>query len=180
MEQLAKKQYMKYIFIDAIRGRPSMRFTRHTDYALRVLMFLGLKPPEAVSTIKEIADCYGISENHLMKVVHRLGQLGLVETIRGRNGGMRLAMTPADINVGTVVRRCEDDMRVVECFDPATNTCPIAGVCALPAILDEALAAFLAILDKYSLADLLRPTAGLIDVLRPELADSGVSVSPPQ
>lgn len=174
MEPLAAKQYMKYLFIDASWKDPFMRFTRHTDYALRVLMYLGLKPPEAVSTIKEIAGCYGISENHLMKVVHRLGQHGLVETIRGRNGGMRLALAPADINVGTVVRRCEDDMRVVECFDPETNTCPIAGVCALPAILDEALAAFLSVLEKYSLADLLRPTPGLIDVLRPGSADAGV------
>jgi len=144
-----------------------VRFTRHTDYALRVLMYLGLKAPEELSTIREIATRFDISENHLMKVVNRLGQMGVVETIRGRQGGIRLALSPEQIALGDTVRRCEDDMRVVECFDPATNTCPIASVCALPAILDEALGAFMAVLDRYTLADLLRPRSGLALVLMP-------------
>lgn len=147
-----------------------MRFTRYTDYALRVLMYLGLKAPGELATIREIGERYGISQNHLMKVVHRLGQEGYVETLRGRQGGLRLARDPAAINIGEVVRRCEDDLRLVECFDPATNSCPIAPVCALPALLDEALAAFLAVLDRHSLADLLVPHFELAEILRPEAA----------
>lgn len=144
-----------------------MRFTRYTDYALRVLMYLGLKRGDELSTIREIAERYGISENHLMKVVHRLGQHGFIETIRGRQGGMRLALAPEQINLGDAIRRCEDDMRLVECFDPETNTCPIASVCALPSILDEALAAFLAVLDRYTLRDLLQRRGALAEILSP-------------
>ncbi|MEQ8441980.1 MAG: Rrf2 family transcriptional regulator [Alphaproteobacteria bacterium] len=144
-----------------------MRFTRHTDYALRVLMFLALKPGKELSTIKEIADRYGISENHLMKVVHRLGLHGYVETVRGRNGGLKLARAPEDINLGAVVRSCEDDMRLVECFDPDTNTCPIAPACMLPGILDEALAAFMAVLDQHTLDELMAPRRRLCDILLP-------------
>jgi Rrf2 family transcriptional regulator, nitric oxide-sensitive transcriptional repressor len=143
-----------------------MRFTLHTDYALRVLMYLGAKPGGDLATVKEISSGYDISENHLMKVVHRLGQSGFIITVRGRQGGMRLARAPADINVGAVVRACEDDMRIVECFNPETNTCPIATACALPAILDEALSAFTAVLDRYTLADLLKPRTALWTVLR--------------
>ena len=150
-----------------------MRFTRYTDYALRVLMYLGLKRPGELATIREIAGRFGISENHLMKVVNRLGQLGVVETIRGRHGGIRLALPPDRIALGDTVRRCEDDMRVVECFDPQTNTCPIASVCALPAILDEALSAFMAVLDRYTLADLLAPKSGLARVLMPTVKEGG-------
>ncbi len=146
-----------------------MRFTRHTDYALRVLMYLGLKTPGELATIKEIADRYGISENHLMKVVHRLGQNGLIETIRGRQGGLRLARDPGAIGIGDVVRRCEDDTRLVDCFDPSANTCRIAACCALPMVLDEALAAFFTVLDRFTLADLLKPRQDLASVLLPDL-----------
>lgn len=145
-----------------------MRFTRHTDYALRVLMFLGLKPEGELATIKEISDRYGISENHLMKVVHRLGQNALIDTVRGRQGGIRLARPPVEIVIGDVVRRCEDDMRLVECFDPATNSCRIAGCCVLPMVLDEALGAFLAVLDRFTLADLMSQRQRLASVLMPE------------
>ncbi len=145
-----------------------MRFTRHTDYALRVLMFLGLKPQGDLATIKEISDRYAISENHLMKVVHRLGQNGLIETVRGRQGGIRLARAPGEIGIGDVVRRCEEDLRLVECFDPTTNTCRIAAVCVLPMVLDEALAAFFAVLDRFTLADLLNSRQDLASVLLPD------------
>jgi Rrf2 family transcriptional regulator, nitric oxide-sensitive transcriptional repressor len=151
-----------------------MRFTLHTDYALRVLMYLGAEPGDDLATVKKISQSYGISENHLMKVVHRLGQSGFITTVRGRQGGMRLASAPHEINVGAVVRACEDDMRIVECFDPLTNTCPIADACALPAILDEALAAFVAVLDRYTLADLLKPRAALWEIL----GDAGRPISP--
>ncbi len=144
-----------------------MRLTRYTDYSLRVLTYLGLRPAGELSTIKEIAAQYDISENHLMKVVHQLGQMGYVRTVRGRQGGMALAMAPEAINLGDLVRRCEDDMRLVECFDAKTNTCRIAGACALPSILDEALDAFLAVLDRHTLADLLMPRAALAEILQP-------------
>lgn len=152
-----------------------MRFTRYTDYALRVLMYLGLKPEDELSTIREIAERYSISENHLMKVVHRLGLNGYIMTVRGRQGGMRLAQAPAAINLGAVIRDCEDDLRIVECFDPETNTCPIARVCALPALLDEALAAFLDVLDRYTLADLMVPRVGLIEILAPAGSSAGLA-----
>ena len=145
-----------------------MRLTRHTDYALRVLTYLGLKDREDLSTIREISDRYGISENHLMKVVHRLGQAGIIETIRGRGGGIRLAHDPADINIGQVFRICEDDMRLVECFNADTNTCPIAPVCALPSVLDEALAAFMAVVDRHTLEDTLQPRRELARILKIE------------
>ncbi len=145
-----------------------MRFTRYTDYALRVLMYLGLKGDE-LSTIKEIAERYGISDNHLMKVVHNLGREGFIETIRGRQGGMRLARPPKDISVGDVVRKCEDDLRLVECFDPETNSCPIADVCGLAGMIDEALTAFMKVLDKKTLADVLKSSPGISPIL--ELAD---------
>lgn len=131
-----------------------MRLTLFTDYALRILMFLASRPGE-LSTIREIAERYQISENHLMKIVHQLGKDGFVETVRGRQGGMRLALKPDAINIGDVVRRYEEDMRLVECFDARTNTCPIAGACALTGVIGEALGAFLATLDKKTLADII-------------------------
>jgi Rrf2 family nitric oxide-sensitive transcriptional repressor len=136
-----------------------MRLTTHTDYALRMLMFLGLTEGRRAS-IRDIAHCYGISENHLMKVAHRLGMLGFIETIRGRNGGLRLARSPDRIGIGEVVRRTEEDLALVECFGTA-NSCRIAGGCALRGVLDEALGAFLSVLDRYTLQDLLRPRARL-------------------
>lgn len=142
-----------------------MRLTLQTDYALRVLIFLGLRPEGELSTIRDIAARYGISENHLMKVVYRLGQAGLIETVRGRQGGIRLALPPAQIPLGDTVRRFEEDMRIVECFDPATNTCAIAPVCALSGILNEALRSFMAVLDRYTLRDLLMPRSELAKVL---------------
>lgn len=130
-----------------------MRVTRYTDYALRVLIFLGLKGEE-LSTIKEIADSYGISKNHLMKVVHHLQQTGYIDTIRGKHGGMRLRLSPEQINVGALVRQTEQDLNIVECFGP-DNTCVITPSCELKFVLNDALKAFLSVLDGYTLADLL-------------------------
>lgn len=129
-----------------------MRLTRYTDYALRTLIYLGLNEPRQ-SSIGEIARAYGISENHLTKVVHQLGRLGLVRTIRGRGGGLRLALDPAEIVVGAVVRQTEEDLALVECF--SGGACAITPSCRLRRVLGEALAAFLAVLDRYTLADLL-------------------------
>lgn len=142
-----------------------MRFTRYTDYAFRVLTYLAIQPAGERSTIKEIADAYAISENHLMKVTHRLGQRGFVTTVRGRQGGMELARDPAAINLGDVVRCCEDDLTLVECFDPATNQCRITPACALTGIAQEALDAFIRVFDKYTLADLAGPKSRLLKSL---------------
>lgn len=132
-----------------------MRLTRYTDYSLRVLIYLGLQQ-DRLSSIREIADVYGISESHLMKVVQALGQSGYVATLRGRGGGLRLAKPPSEINLGDVVRNTEDDIALVECFTEA-SACRIAGPCRLEHVLRKALGAFLGVLDDYTLADLLRP-----------------------
>lgn len=142
-----------------------MRLTRHTDYALRVLMYLGLQEGR-LCTIGEIATAYRISESHLTKVVHQLGVVGLVQTVRGHGGGLRLVLAPEEIGLGRVVRLVEDDLGIVECFDSRSNTCPIAGPCSLSGILDEALGAFLDVLDRYSLADLLGSRRAILRRLR--------------
>lgn len=131
-----------------------MRLTRHTDNALRALIYLGIHAEEGPARITDIARRMGMSQDHLAKVIARLAQLGYVETLRGRDGGVRLAQAPEAINVGAVVRATEDNLDLVECFDPSTNRCPIAPACALAPALDEALAAFLGVLDRYTVADL--------------------------
>lgn len=142
-----------------------MRLTRHTDNALRTLIFLGIHSPETPSRITDIARRMGMSEDHVAKVVARLAQLGYVETIRGRVGGARLARPMDQINVGEVVRATEDNLNLVECFDPLTNQCPIAPACALAPALDEALSAFFAVLDRYTLADLTAKPRALTKLL---------------
>lgn len=132
-----------------------MHLTLHADYALRVLLYLAANPGRIVSTT-EVSDAYGISKHHLVRVVQGLGRHGFVEVRPGRSGGVLLARSPAEISVGQVVRHMEPDFNVVECFDPATNTCPIAPACGLIGVLSEATRAFLATLDKYTLEDLLR------------------------
>ncbi|KAB7622577.1 RrF2 family transcriptional regulator [Alkalilimnicola sp. S0819] len=140
-----------------------MRLTRYTDYCLRVLMYVGLKGEE-LSTIQEVAERYGISRNHLMKVVHQLNKLGYVETVRGKGGGFRLRQAPEDVNLGVLVRSTEEDLMLVECFQ-AGNDCRIDASCRLKGILGEALAAFLGVLDNYTLQDLLSPRAELARIL---------------
>jgi len=134
-----------------------MRLTALTDYALRLLMHVA-QQPERLCTIAEVAQAHGISQAHLMKVTHRLGQQGWIRTVRGKGGGMRLAHAPQDINVGAVVRSMEPDFALVECFGSA-NRCGLAGGCRLRGVLQGGLAGFLAHLDGYTLADLL-PGAG--------------------
>lgn len=133
----------------------SVRLTVYTDYSLRTLMYLGVRGRENLVTIQEIADAYQISKNHLMKVTHDLGKLGYIETIRGRGGGIRLAVEPNQINIGEVVRKTEDDFHLVECFNPEGNLCKISPECRLKFALQEALKAYLAVLDTYTLADVL-------------------------
>jgi Rrf2 family nitric oxide-sensitive transcriptional repressor len=140
-----------------------MRLTAYTDYTLRTLMYLAVNDGRH-ATIAEIAGTYRISETHLMKVVHHLGVAGDIETTRGRNGGIRLANPPASINLGTIVRRTEMDMELVACFESA-GTCAISEACVLQAVLREALAAFLGVLDGYTLADLVAPRERLAMLL---------------
>lgn len=129
-----------------------MRLSLHTDYALRALIYLAsMREPSA--TAGAIAQSYRVSQNHLVKVLQRLRALGYVTTVRGRGGGVRLARDPAEIRLGEVVRRTEDLGEMVECFNPETNTCPVAPVCLLPRRLGEAMAAYLAVLDRYTVAD---------------------------
>lgn len=141
-----------------------MRLTLYTDYALRLLMYLALKP-DALATIQEVAEAYGISRNHLMKIAQELGRGGFVETVRGRGGGLRLKTDADRIRIGDVVRATEDDFRLVECFDPTSNRCVITGPCRLRGALAEALDAYLAVLDRFTLADLVTQRTPLEDIL---------------
>jgi Rrf2 family nitric oxide-sensitive transcriptional repressor len=141
-----------------------MRLTVYTDYALRLLMYVALKRGER-ATILEAAQAYGISKNHLMKVANDLGRHGLLETVRGRGGGLKLAKPADRIKLGDVVRRMEDDLAMVECFAAAENTCPITGACRLRGILRSALEAYLAVLDKHTLADLTGRNPALAEML---------------
>jgi len=130
-----------------------MRLTMHTDFALRTLMFLAVKPGQ--QTIDAVADHYGISRNHLMKVAQRLVAEGFVTSTRGRGGGLQLARPAIAINVGQVVRALEDVGGFVECFDRASNQCRVTPACGLKAILAGGVNAFMQHMDGYSLADLI-------------------------
>jgi Rrf2 family nitric oxide-sensitive transcriptional repressor len=142
-----------------------MRLTYLTDYSLRVLMYVSAVPQRLV-TIQEIAQGYGISENHLMKVVHGLAQHGFIETVRGRGGGLRLARPASDITVGAVVRAVEDDFALVECFR-TDNTCRITPVCRLRRALQDALSAYFEVLDNRTLAELVAKPKALLKELAP-------------
>ena len=131
-----------------------MRLTRYTDYAMRVLLYVGAQEEERLSPISEIARAYDISQNHLMKVANDLVNAGYLESVRGRFGGVRLARPAAEINVGAVVRHTEEGFDLVDC-----GSCVIAPACGLTGALAEALAAFMAVLDGYTLADLLQKRA---------------------
>jgi len=135
-----------------------MRLTYFSDYAFRVLIYLALTPDRRC-TIREISEAYGISRAHLMKVVNLLTREGLVTAQRGPHGGLTLAMPAGEIRLGDVVRKTEEDLGLVECFRPE-NTCRLTPSCALAPALSRAMQAFLAELDKQTIADLVsRPQA---------------------
>jgi len=140
-----------------------MRLTVYTDYALRVLMYAAMHP-ERLSTISEISAAHRISRNHLMKVVHQLGVAGYVETLRGQGGGIRLAKKAQDIVVGDVVRCTEPDLALVTCFEDA-GTCAFSPSCKLKRAVSDALQAFLAVLDGYTIADLVENRSTLMKLL---------------
>lgn len=141
-----------------------MRLTRYSDYAMRVLIHLAVQSKE-ICSISDIAKAYGISQNHLMKVVHDLGRAGYIASSRGRNGGIRLAIPSSEIRVGSLLRHTEDGFDLVDC-----PNCVLTGGCGLSSVLDEAVAAFLAVLDGYTLADLVDRRR---DMLRMLLARNG-------
>ena len=152
-----------------------MNITRFTDYSLRVLIYLSLRNDELV-TIKEVAQCYGISKNHLMKVVQELSIKGYITSIRGKNGGIKLGREPSDINVGELVRMNEQDSTLVECFGDG-NQCVITPACQLKRMLSEAMESFFESLEKYTLEDLVHgpDKKQLIKIFASELAEDAAN-----
>ena len=132
-----------------------MRLNVQSDYALRLLMHLAVNRDELI-TIAEVAERFGISKNHLMKVANTLGRGGFIETLRGRAGGLRLARPAASIPVGDVVRRMEGDSAIVECFQGGKGECLIIPACRLKTVFHEATEAFLAVLDRHTIGDLVK------------------------
>jgi Rrf2 family transcriptional regulator, nitric oxide-sensitive transcriptional repressor len=140
-----------------------MQLTLHTDYSLRVLIHVAIADGKLI-TINDIAKTFDISKQHLMKVVNNLGQKGYLDTVRGRGGGIRLRRPPHDINVGEVVRETEERLDVIGCLHQR-GYCPIQRVCELRGVFHEATKAFLAVLDGYTLADLIKPRRALSSLL---------------
>jgi len=140
-----------------------MQLTLYTDYSMRMLLYLGVMED---GTIAEIAQNFQISRNHLVKVAHHLGKAGYVHTMRGRSGGLKLARPPEQIRIGDVVRDMEPHFKMAACFTQQLSTCTIAGGCRLKDLLAEAQHAFLAVLDRHTLADLLEDKELLLVLLR--------------
>jgi Rrf2 family transcriptional regulator, nitric oxide-sensitive transcriptional repressor len=141
-----------------------MQLTRYTDYALRVLIYLGHKGDE-LSTINEISRMYNVSENHLMKIVHGLGKLGYITTLRGKGGGLKLARAPEQIRLGEVVRDTEETLDLVECFaSDYGGECRLTSNCKLKSVLGEAQRAFFEVLDQYTLKDLAAKRASFAKI----------------
>jgi Rrf2 family nitric oxide-sensitive transcriptional repressor len=142
-----------------------MHLTQHTDYALRIVLYLGAHPEETPTTMS-ISTAFGISANHTATIAKRMVQEGVVVAKRGRGGGLRLAHDPGTIRIGDFVARMERTMHLVECFDPKTNHCPITSVCGLKRALFDARAEFLGSLNRYTLADLVNERPQLVQLLR--------------
>ena len=153
-----------------------MHLTQFSDYSLRLVLYLACHPDRLIS-VEEVGQSYGISRHHLVKVVQSLTELKVIESQRGRGGGMRLALAPSKINVGWLIRRTEPHFHLVECFDQEMNTCPIASVCGLKGALARAQNAFLTVLDEYSLDDFQSQRKELVRLLGISLArDDGSDV----
>lgn len=143
-----------------------MKLTSYTNYALRSLQLAAIKSPELVR-VDDVAKIHNLSRPHIMKVVHELGKAGYIETVRGRGGGFRLARPSQDIVVGDVVRITEGPLDVVECFNPDKNTCPLMGICILSRKMQEATAAFMAVLDDLTIADISANRGQLLERIAP-------------
>jgi len=149
-----------------------VHLTQFSDYSLRLVVYLASHPEQVVS-VDEISRAFRISRHHLVKVVQTLTDLGVVESQRGRGGGMRLTKRPSEINVGWLIRRTEPHLNLVECFDLETNTCPIAPACGLKGALQRAQQAFLSVLDEYSLEQILTRRTELVILLKDSLQRAG-------
>lgn len=149
-----------------------MRLTMFTDYSLRTLMYLS-QHKGRLCTAREIATSYGISLNHMVKVVHRLAQLGYIKSAKGKGGGIALNQPPETLNLWELVKTLEPDFTVVECFDREHNTCRVVSACGLKSILQEAMQAFADTLAKYSIADAVAKPQLFAALLAPERDDSG-------
>lgn len=143
-----------------------MKLTQYSDLGLRLLMYLAHRYGESV-TIQEVCDRFAVSKNHMVKISHQLTNAGLIESTRGRNGGVRLAGTPESISVEQVLRATEDSFDLVECFNASQNRCVITRVCKLKGVLNAALEAYFAVLRQTSLADLTRNERALENALLP-------------
>lgn len=143
-----------------------MKLTSYTNYALRSLQLAALKSPDLVR-VDDVAQIHGLSRPHIMKIVHELGKAGYLETVRGRGGGFRLARPAEDIIVGDVVRITEGPLDVVECFNPDKNTCPLMGICILSKKMQEATAAFMAVLDDLTVAQISANRGQLMNRIAP-------------
>ena len=154
MTWLTNRHIKWTMFIISIELRIYMQLTHYTDYSLRVLVYLALKKNKSV-TISEIADYYKISRNHLVKIVNNLANLGYITTIRGKGGGMHLALPADEINIGEVIRNVEPHFDIVECFSENHTDCRIEPICKLKRVLQSATHSFLAELDQYSLQEVI-------------------------
>lgn len=141
-----------------------MRLTQQTSYSIRVLLYCAANTSDN-SRIRDIAATYNISELHLFKIMHVLVEAGFVETIRGRNGGIRLARAADQISIGAVVRATESNFHLTECFDAGQRDCPLVDACGVNRILGEALAAFFGVLDRYTIADVAKDRGALRHLL---------------
>jgi Rrf2 family nitric oxide-sensitive transcriptional repressor len=147
-------------------GTQIMKLTQYSDLGLRLLMYLALRKGES-ATIQEVSDRFAVSKNHMVKISHQLTKSGLIESTRGRNGGVRLARLPESINVEQALRATEENFDLVECFGAAKNHCVITGICKLRSVLDAALEAFFEVLREVSLADLVKNSKAIEKYLLP-------------
>ncbi|MDO8953325.1 MAG: Rrf2 family transcriptional regulator [Gammaproteobacteria bacterium] len=141
-----------------------MQLTQFTDYSLRALIFIAIKKQSC--TINEISTAYGLSENHVVKIIHNLAKLGLINTTRGKNGGITMAVDPADINIKAAVLKLESHFDLVPCFNKEKQNCIIAPVCILKHVLHDARKAFFDVLEKYTLADMIKNQTELKPLLQ--------------
>ncbi len=147
-----------------------MKLTSYSNYALRTLQMAALRHPR-LTTVAMVANAHRLSNSHITKIVHELGQAGFLETVRGRGGGFRLARPAGDITVGEVLRLTEGPIEVVECFNPTTNTCPLFGVCRLSGAINRATRAFFEVLDRVTIADISANRDALLGRLALHLPD---------
>ncbi|MEE9314136.1 MAG: Rrf2 family transcriptional regulator [Rhizobiaceae bacterium] len=139
-----------------------MKLTSYTNYALRSLQLAALRTPNLIR-VDDVAEIHNLSRPHIVKIVHELGKAGYLHTVRGRNGGFRLAKPASEIVVGDIVRITEGPLDVVECFNPETNSCPLIGICKLSKAMMKATEAFMAVLDDLTIADIASNRNQLLD-----------------